>query len=48
MTVEVLGQAPGEICDRCGERTPVTWALRGPVKIELVCLKCKQAAKRKD
>lgn len=37
-----------EICDRCRKECPVTWAIRGPVSIELVCVACKPRPKPRN
>lgn len=35
-----------EICDRCQQECRVTWAVKGPVRTELVCLDCKPKPKK--
>jgi len=34
-----------EICDRCGKECTVTYAVKVPVRIELVCIECKPKKK---
>ncbi len=33
-------------CDRCGDEVVNVYPTRGPVRTEMVCLKCKYANKR--
>ena len=35
-------------CDRCQKPTAVTFAVRGPVSTEMVCLECKRKPKERN